>query len=443
MKKELGYGSAKPGGYAYLPIVTDDEGKPAVKPDVFIDDKIYSEAEMVSLFQVSNPGRKTREEMDFFPALTRQNADGYFIMFDRANTLGGEPLAIGRVGWKYLPEHKLYLTTGIKVIEMYRELGLSRSLWQKRDSAVFKNTPAIGMASNFSESWLKLIQSEGWKVDPPVESLPESIQDEVRETIAGDKPRRLISKNIDMAMKKAWNILKSPYRMKNPNFPKRQSDYFQGDVPQFEEKVVDYLYQGAQEGSSSEYWSTNIYEAMPYALFGSGGSHEDPHFRLSGKPIINRARKTEDEKNVYYDFNETTAMTGREHTRLGGTSEEDPMQYQTMPDDIFDRHYRVFKTAILRNNPLITQQAYMFLEQFVLNNMEQTMKHVNYEANEDQITRAIKGVKRLERNLVNRDIDGSVNMFVGNAIGMNINDPNFLGLILIQLRLLEMKYKIG
>lgn len=85
----------------------------------------------------------------------------------------------------------------------------------------------------------------------------------------------------------------------------------------------------------------------------------------------------------------------------------------------------------------------MFLEQFVLNNMEQMMKHVNYEANEDQITRAIKGVKRLERNLVNRDIDGSVNMFIGNAIGMNINDPNFLGLILIQLRLLEMKYKIG
>ena len=209
MKKELGYGSTLPGKSTYLPIVTDDEGKPAVKPDVFIDDKIYSEAEMVSLFQVSNPGRKTREEMDFFPALTRQNADGYYIMFDRANTIGGEPLAVGRVGWKYLPEHKLYLTTGIKVIDMYRGLGLSRSLWQKRDSAVIKNTPAIGMASNFSESWIKLIQSEGWKVDPPVESLPESIQDEVRETIEGEKPRRLISKNIDMAMKKAWDILKN------------------------------------------------------------------------------------------------------------------------------------------------------------------------------------------------------------------------------------------
>ncbi|MAL11760.1 MAG: hypothetical protein CMF74_19110, partial [Maricaulis sp.] len=129
MKKELGYGSSLPGKSTYLPIVTDDEGKPAVKPDVFIDDKIYSEAEMVSLFQVSNPGRKTREEMDFFPPLTRQNADGYYIMFDRANTIGGEPLAVGRVGWKYLPEHKLYLTTGIKVIDMYRGLGLSRSLW--------------------------------------------------------------------------------------------------------------------------------------------------------------------------------------------------------------------------------------------------------------------------------------------------------------------------
>ena len=205
MKKELGYGAEG----TYLPIRTNDEGKPAVKPDVYIDDKIYSEGEMVSIFRVINPDRKTREEMDFFPTLTRQNADGYFIMFDRANTLGGEPLPVGRVGWKYLPEHKLYLTTGIKIIDMYRGLGLSRSLWEKRDSSIIKNSPAIGMASNFSESWLKLIQSEGWKVDPPVESLPESIQDEVRETIAGDKPRRLISKNIDMAMKKAWTILKT------------------------------------------------------------------------------------------------------------------------------------------------------------------------------------------------------------------------------------------
>ena len=204
MKKELGYGAKG----TYLPIRTNDEGKPAVKPDVYIEDKIYTEAEMVSIFRVSNPDRKTREEMDFFPPLTRQNADGYFIMFDRANTLGGEPLAVGRVGWKYLPEHKLYLTTGIKIIDMYRGLGLSRSLWEKRDSSIIKNSPAIGMASNFSDSWLKLIQSEGWKVDPPVESLPESIQDEVRETIEGEKPRRLISKNIGMAMKKAWEILK-------------------------------------------------------------------------------------------------------------------------------------------------------------------------------------------------------------------------------------------
>ena len=208
MKKELGT-DAKGN---YLPLRTDDEGRP-VSPDNYIDDKIYSEEEMVSLFRKVNPGRKTRAEMtDFFPPLTGQDADGYFIMFDRANPLGGEPLPVGRVGWKYLPEHKLYLTTGIKVIDMYRGMGLSRSLWQKRDSEIIKNTPAIGMASNFSESWIKLIQSEGWKVDPPVESLPESIQDEVRETIEGEKPRRLISKNIDMAMKKAWEVLKADTR---------------------------------------------------------------------------------------------------------------------------------------------------------------------------------------------------------------------------------------
>jgi len=213
LKKELGT-DAKGN---YLPLRTDDEGRP-VSPDTYIDDKIYSEEEMVSLFRKVNPGRKTRAEMtDFFPPLTGQDADGYFIMFDRANPLGGEPLPVGRVGWKYLPEHKLYLTTGIKVVPMYRGMGLSRSLWQKRDSAIIKNTPAIGMASNFSESWIKLIQSEGWKIDPPVESLPESIQDEVRETIEGEKPRRLISKNIDMAMKKAWEVLKMPKPYRGPD----------------------------------------------------------------------------------------------------------------------------------------------------------------------------------------------------------------------------------
>jgi len=213
LKKELGT-DAKGN---YLPLRTDDEGRP-VSPDTYIDDKIYSEEEMVSLFRKVNPGRKTRAEMtDFFPPLTGQNADGYFIMFDRANPLGGEPLPVGRVGWKYLQKHKLYLTTGIKIIDMYRGMGLSRSLWRKRDSDIIKNTPAIGMASNFSESWIKLIQSEGWKIDPPVESLPESIQDEVRETIEGEKPRRLISKNIDMAMKKAWEILKMPYVYRGPD----------------------------------------------------------------------------------------------------------------------------------------------------------------------------------------------------------------------------------
>jgi len=257
LKKELGYGSSLSGKSTYLPIVTDDEGKPAVKPDVYIDDKIYSEAEMVSIFQVSNPGRKTREEMDFFPQLTRQNADGYYIMFDRANTMGEEPLAVGRVGWKYLPEHKLYLTTGIKVIDMYRGLGLSRSLWQKRDSAVIKNTPAIGMASNFSESWLKLIQSEGWKVDPPVESLPESIQDEVRETIEGEKPRRLISKNIDMAMKKAWEILKTS------DFERFLVEVF--GIPTADAKILTpskSLRQGLSQGKLTEFITENEFEEL-------------------------------------------------------------------------------------------------------------------------------------------------------------------------------------
>ena len=208
MKKELGYGKRR----EYMPVVTDDEGRP-MNVDVYISDKIYTEEEMVKLFrESSNPRRQKRSEMTFFPPLTGVDADGYFIAFDRGNRFGGKDLPVGRVGWKYLDEHKLYLTAGIQVIDMYRGMGLAKDLWSKRDSSVFGNKPAIGMASNFQQGWLDFIQREGWTVDPPVESLPESIQDEVRDTIEGDKPRRLISKNIDMAMKKAWEILKADTR---------------------------------------------------------------------------------------------------------------------------------------------------------------------------------------------------------------------------------------
>lgn len=213
MKKDLGYGAKR----EYMPIVTDEEGRPK-NVDIYISDKIYTEGEMVKLFrESSNPRRQKRSEMSFFPPLTGVDADGYYIAFDRGNRFGGKDLPVGRVGWKYLKEHGLFLTAGIKVIDMYRNMGLARQLWVKRDSAVFGSKPAIGMASNFQQGWLDFIQREGWTVDPPVESLPESIQDEVRETIEGEKPRRLISKNIDMAMKKAWEVLKMPKPYRGPD----------------------------------------------------------------------------------------------------------------------------------------------------------------------------------------------------------------------------------
>lgn len=242
----------------------------------------------------------------------------------------------------------------------------------------------------------------------------------------------------------SWeDILKKPYTMKNPNFPKRQSKYFGGNVPDFDEKVVEVLYQGSQGVGSSEYVTTNIYEAMPYALFGSQGKEEDPHFRLSGKPIINITKKIKDNKNVYYDFNDSTAMTGREHNLQGGSSEEDEIEYEVMDDNLFNRHYRIFKNKVLTHNPMTTAQAYVFLENNILNDIDAALKAVKYAATKDQVIRAIKGVRRLERTPIRGDIGGNVDMFIGNAIGMPITDYRFLGLMMIQLRLLEMKYNIG
>ena len=215
MKKELGFDAGGKGASRFLPIPTDDEGKPANKPDIRITNKVYKEEEMLKVFKVVNPQRKQRKDMDFFPDLTRVNADGYFIAFDHNNTLGGKPLPVGRVGWKYMRQHGLFLTVGVKVIPMYRGLGIAKKLWQMRDRVIFRNRPAVGFLSNFTEGWINYVKSRNWNIEPPVSTLPESLVMDAEKTITErGKPRKMITYNMpgeiyeDEAMAKAWDILK-------------------------------------------------------------------------------------------------------------------------------------------------------------------------------------------------------------------------------------------
>jgi len=214
MKKELGY-DASGKQTNYLPIPTDDEGKPANPPDIRFDFKVYSEEQMIEIFKVVNPKRKPRAEMEFFPDLTRVNADGYYIAFDHNNTIGGKPLPVGRAGWKWLRKHKIFLTTGIKVIPMYRGMGIGERLWKERDRVIFRVAPAVGFLSNFSPGWINFVRSQYWNIEPPVSTLPPSLVAEAEKTITDpNKPRKMITYNLpgeiygDEPMRKAWGILK-------------------------------------------------------------------------------------------------------------------------------------------------------------------------------------------------------------------------------------------
>ena len=235
------------------------------------------------------------------------------------------------------------------------------------------------------------------------------------------------------------SILKSPYKLKNPNFPKRKTGtYYKEGQPQFDEKIVETIYQGNQEGGSSQYWSTNIYESMPYALFGSTG--ED--FRMSGKPIINVAKLTEDEVELFYDFNDTTMMTGKEHIRLGGSGSENKVEFEVMPSNEFNKYYNIFKGNLITADVLTTTSAKLGATHF---NIDELFKTKMFDATKDQLQEGVDTFLKLFDNVnTSEKISKSdMDMFIGNAVGVSINQPSGLFALLLQLRLLEIKYGIG
>lgn len=331
MKKELGY-DASGKQTNYLPIPTDDEGRPANPPDIRFDFKVYSEEQMLQIFKVVNPKRKPRAEMEFFPDLTRVNADGYYIAFDHNNTIGGKPLPVGRAGWKWLRKHKIFLTTGIKVIPMYRGMGIGERLWKERDRVIFRVAPAVGFLSNFSPGWINFVKSQYWNIEPPVSTLPPSLVAEAEKTITDpNKPRKMITYNLpgeiygDEPMRKAWDIIKAPYRipveytqlddedselyadMENEllsdwsltDEDRKEilfnSPWFEGLKPKKTYRKLNKFFQGAQEGDpNTGYWTPNIKEAVVYALLGSDATGAYGGVRDVGKPEIRQVNRTDE-----------------------------------------------------------------------------------------------------------------------------------------------------
>ena len=235
------------------------------------------------------------------------------------------------------------------------------------------------------------------------------------------------------------NILKSPYRLKNPNFDERETgSYWQEGLPKFDEKIVETIYQGNQEGGSSEYWSTNIYESMPYALFGSTGGD----FRITGKPIINVAKLTEDEVELFYDFNDTTMMTGRQHIMLGGTGSENKVDFEVMPTNEFNKYYTIFKSNLIAADVLTTASAKAVA---TATNIDSLFGYKIFNITKDELEQGLDTFPKLFNNLSTSEqiSKNDMDMFIGNAVGVSMKRPKELFLLLLQLRLLEIKYGIG
>jgi len=235
------------------------------------------------------------------------------------------------------------------------------------------------------------------------------------------------------------SILKSPYKLKNPNFPKRKTGtYYKEGQPQFDEKIVETIYQGNQEGGSSEYWSTNIYESIPYALFGSTGGD----FRITGKPIINVAELTEDEVELFYDFNDTTMMTGKEHIRLGGTGSENKIEFEVMPTNEFNKYYNIFKGNLISADVLTTASAKAVATAISVDSL---FEYKIFDITKDELEQGLDTFPKLFDNLNTSEqiSKNDMDMFIGNAVGVSMKQPKELFLLLLQLRLLEIKYGIG
>ncbi len=176
-------------------------------------DKVFSEAEVIELYNNSYPKwkikpkqqtRKPRATNTAFPPFTRRTPDGYYVAMD------GDILA-GWCGWKKI-DSNLYLTAGSLTFPDYKQKGIQETLWPKRD-IVFGGASVITITNNSQPKWVNFV--DRFYPKSSIDLLPDNIQTQVQEALdfyekKGKSPNIFYKgPTEDSAMQKAWSILKT------------------------------------------------------------------------------------------------------------------------------------------------------------------------------------------------------------------------------------------
>ena len=181
-------------------------------------DKIYSESELIQIYNDSYPKWKNKNKDDgtplaetrtprakqpLFAPFTRRTPDGYYV------ALHGDILA-GWAGWVQIDDN-LYLTAGSFTAPDYREQGIQPNLWKKRNG-IFGNSAVITITNKKEERWVNYVSRYYSKVS--VNELPEQLKETVQEALdfynEQDKNPNVFYRGPteDNAMEKAWSIIK-------------------------------------------------------------------------------------------------------------------------------------------------------------------------------------------------------------------------------------------
>ena len=180
------------------------------KTIITFPDKIYSDDELVELWAAVGWTHVPRRERDTIAEISQIEPDGYYIAMD------GEYI-VAHCGW--VNRGDIFQTCGTKVskgykFRSYKGEGISNVLRQKR-LKVIGSSPAMAFMNYSSEGWLNSWIKEGWELGS-IEDLPQQYHKLVSQL--SDVYQILILNIKSKAMKKAWEILKTPFRGTTKNW---------------------------------------------------------------------------------------------------------------------------------------------------------------------------------------------------------------------------------
>ena len=181
--------------------------------------KVYSEAEVIQLYEESyskwknknktdgKPLSKTRTpraQQPLFPPFTKKTPDGYYVALD------GDILAAW-AGWRAVDEN-LYLTAGSFTAPDYRGQGIQTKLWVKRNS-MFVGKSVITITNKKEQGWINF--TSRYYPEVTIDKIPEKYRADVQEALdfyekRGKGPKIFYrGPTEDSAMQKAWSIIKA------------------------------------------------------------------------------------------------------------------------------------------------------------------------------------------------------------------------------------------